>query len=35
MQSRRAIDEAKKGSAEVVILAIVETKAITATRSPS
>ena len=27
MQSRRAIDEAKKGSAEVVILAIVETEA--------
>jgi PadR family transcriptional regulator, regulatory protein PadR len=27
MQNRRAIDEAKKGSAEVVILAIVETEA--------
>jgi PadR family transcriptional regulator, regulatory protein PadR len=27
MQSRRAIDEAKKGSAEVVILAIVEREA--------
>jgi PadR family transcriptional regulator, regulatory protein PadR len=27
MQSRRAIDEAKKGSAEVVILAIVESEA--------
>ena len=34
MPPRNAIDEAKKGSAEVVILAIVEREATTATKSP-
>ena len=34
MSTRRALDEAKKGSAEIVILAI-EASRITGTRSPS